>query len=739
MNTKNEEKARTRSASKRADSAGVTKPNTVSPKARKPTPKVNHSSSSKPRVNNNPPLQVTPVKTTKAYSKDTPNPPQQFVCNSCAILKSSPSDIREAVADIKEALLEAKIQTTGLTLQTRHLIVDPKRSLETLGEQASRVASLCKTVEDRFDNFQKLLTLQFRSLTSKVDNLLPTPDHSDKLVKIIEEALESRIPPQPPSSVAAIETLTKRLDELAAENREIKKTVCEELNSALQIQLKEHSDRMRDLVMTAQAPDLPQKHPPQAQTTTHHLNNIKQGSATTSPYDELALNFLRDQDLESLVDLLNNMVFTELLGSREVEYYGQFKYPYGSVVHEANVAYPEIIKIIMEKINTKYGTNLNSCLITKYLNGLAVCPPHPDNEPSINPASPIITLTVGADGVRNMVFRSLTDNSIVQNLTLPDNSLLVFSRKSQEFFSHAIPADSTVKGVRFSLTFREISPYFLNSTCLIGDSNCWSMNFASRTKHCFGKWMPGESIHTPRIHQIPEPESLLPYRNFLLNVGINDLDRSAPLPPHVLVQQLEKKCYAIHNTYPKANILLSPVLPTKDRFLNNRVREFNDYLRCLADKDQRLHLLNHHDTFTTPSSGLLAGEYASRKRHDIKHLNHSGIVTLKNLFKDAVMNIRKRPRNRNSNFSWEYPKSSVQSSRKEQSSKPEIIRHCKQLSECESEGSDVEYVMPELEGESDVDCSGPVALDSESGALVLFVVAPTSDPSPPSQHPPPLS
>ena len=36
--------------------------------------------------------------------------------------------------------------------------------------------------------------------------------------------------------------------------------------------------------------------------------------------------------------------------------------------------------------------------------------------------------------------------------------------------------------------------------------------------------------------------------------------------------------------------------------------------------------------------------------------------------------------------------------------------------------------MPELEGESDVDCSGPVALDSESGAVVLFVVASTSDP-----------
>ena len=125
---------------------------------------------------------------------------------------------------------------------------------------------------------------------------------------------------------------------------------------------------------------------------------------------------------------------------------------------------------------------------------------------------------------------------------------------------------------------------------------------------------------------------------------------------------------------------------------------------------------------------MLSGDYASRKRHDIKHLNHNGIVILKNLFKDAVMNIRKRPRNRNSKLSWDYPKSSVQSSRKEQSFKPEIIRRCEELSECESEGSDVECEMPELEEESvvdysGVDGSGPVALDSKSGALVLFVDA----------------
>ena len=600
--------------------------------------------------------------------------------------------IRDAVAEVKEELLEASVSINRLNLAARHLILDPNRSLENLGEQAGRVASLCSKVETQFESLRGLLSAQFNCLNTKVDSLLqsapvssdevvkkiealnakiqslsPAPDPTEGILKAVEALLDKKIKDPPSCKVAgSIEILTQRLDDLADEN----KRLADASHEAIQIQLKEHNDRMRDLVMTSPVPASPQKHQPQAQTTFNHLNDIgiKQGS-TTSPYDELALNFLREQDLESLVDFLNNMEFTELLGSREVEYYGQFKYLYGPVVHEANVAYPEIIKIIMDKINTRYGTSLNSCLVTKYLNGLAVCPPHPDNEPSINPASPIFTLTVGADGVRNMVFRSLSDNSVVQNIMLPDNSLLVFSRKSQELYSHAIPADSSVKGVRFSLTFREISPYFLNSTCLIGDSNCWSMKFASHTKHCFGKWMPGESIHAPRINLIPGPEKLLPYRNFLINVGVNDLDRSAPLPPNVLVQQLEEKCYAIHNMYPKANILLAPVLPTRDRFLNNRVRKFNDYLKCLADKDQRLHFLNHHDNFTSPGSGLLSGDYASRKRHDIKHLNHNGIVILKNLFKDAVMNIRKRPRNRNSKLSWDYPKSSVQSSRKEQSFK----------------------------------------------------------------------
>ena len=132
--------------------------------------------------------------------------------------------------------------------------------------------------------------------------------------------------------------------------------------------------------------------------------------------------------------------------------------------------------------------------------------------------------------------------------------------------THEIPADDAIDQVRYSLTFREIKPFYLNSTLLIGDSNCKGMEFGSGKRLCFGKWMPGEYVYTPRISMIPAPEKLLPYRNIILNVGLNDLTVSAPLPPRVLVNQLELKCHAIHQTLPKTRILLMAVLGSREFF-----------------------------------------------------------------------------------------------------------------------------------------------------------------------------
>ena len=70
-------------------------------------------------------------------------------------------------------------------MAARHLILDPNRSLENLGGQAGRVASLCSKVEEQFDSFRKLLSAQYNCLSSKVDSLA-LADPSEEITKKIE-------------------------------------------------------------------------------------------------------------------------------------------------------------------------------------------------------------------------------------------------------------------------------------------------------------------------------------------------------------------------------------------------------------------------------------------------------------------------------------------------------------------------------------------------------------------------
>ena len=85
----------------------------------------------------------------------------------------------------------------------------------------------------------------------------------------------------------------------------------------------------------------------------------------------------------------------------------------------------------------------NSLLITCYDSGKDFCPTHKDDETWINPASDIYTLSLGAE--RTMRFTHEDTDKELIDVSLPDNSLLTFSRKSQEFWKHAITADESIE------------------------------------------------------------------------------------------------------------------------------------------------------------------------------------------------------------------------------------------------------------------------------------------------------
>ena len=142
------------------------------------------------------------------------------------------------------------------------------------------------------------------------------------------------------------------------------------------------------------------------------------------------------------------------------------------------------------------------------------------------------------------------------DVSLPDNSLLTFSRKSQEFWKHAITADDSISLKRYIIT------YYMNSTAVIGDSNTADLRFGAN-KGSLGIWLPGERIKAGRIENIPAPENFLPYRNLVIHTGLNDINRENHEKLDILVGKLDTKCKAIAQSYPKMKIYVSLLLPTK--------------------------------------------------------------------------------------------------------------------------------------------------------------------------------
>ena len=723
MNTKAEEKARTRSASKRAGSVGITKPNTVSPKARKQTPnkvKADPTPTKPPARASSvpvkpPPSQDVPVTPVLPSKYHPPSSPENFICKTCSASISSPDGVKDAAAQIKEDLLETRLTISRLNLAARHLILDPNKSLENLGEQAGRVASLCSKVEEQFNAFRSLLSAQYSCLSSKVDNLtLSAPEQPNDALKTLSCQIEEvtrlnkhTCEQTKENQTNTLKVLSQRLDVLSKENKELSRAAQLKLQ-AVADQLLKHDAKIDELLSKPSV----QQQLPQIPVNVHQMPDSLP-PPPTQPYLKLTPGFLKAILMVELKVWLAKQSFTQI-GNREVLYVGDYDYWYGKVRHSA-LKPPKVIQDILALLRDGTGSTANSCLITRYLNGRSTCPEHEDDEPVINPASDIGTLSVGP--TRKMILRRKTrdGNIIAEEVELPENSLLTFSRKSQDYFTHEIPADDAIDEVRYSLTFRDIKPFYLNSTLLIGDSNCKGMEFGSEKKLCFGKWMPGQSIFTPRISKIPAPSEILPYRNIIINVGINDLTVSAPLPPYVLVNELELKCHAIHQTYPKTRIMLMAVLPTRSLQVNSWVNEFNYHLKLLSKKNKNLLFIDTHDTFCEPSnpSGLLAEQLASRNNADIKHLNRSGVYKLRDLFKESVFNLKSLLTPLKNEIPWCYP-SHRPSSPKEQFNRgavPGMRSRSFSLSSC---GSDL---AERKHGEVIV---GFEALDSVSGAVVVY-------------------
>ena len=341
--------------------------------------------------------------------------------------------------------------------------------------------------------------------------------------------------------------------------------------------------------------------------------------------------------------------------SRDILYYGEHSYKYTGVEHPKKEMPPVISKllsVIKEKHTlSKDNIELNSCLITRYRSKTNHIPMHRDDEPVIDPNSLILTVSLGAP--RKMTFEN-NDNSKTNQIILEDRSLLTCSRYSQDFWKHGIHPEENSNDKpptnqeedsqiyeRISFTFRNISPYFINSTVIYGDSNTTHLRFGS-DRGTLGVWMPGKRVKAGHIEALPAATDIGPYRNIVLHTGINNVNAKYSKSDTYLLHYLESRCKEIGQVYPKARVYLSTLLPTRSRQMNRRVEEFNQGILDISFRLRNVMLVDNS------SFGIILsdeyGRWDSSKNQpltsDALHLGKNGIRKFAMNIKSTIFNRR---------------------------------------------------------------------------------------------------
>ena len=300
---------------------------------------------------------------------------------------------------------------------------------------------------------------------------------------------------------------------------------------------------------------------------------------------------------------------------------------------------PEALKKVLDTLKTTLPpdakSEFNSCLITRYKTGSNHIPPHRDDEPVIDPESTILTVSLGAQ--RSMTFEN-NDQSQKEELMLEDRSILISSRFAQDFWKHSIPQDDC-ESERISLTFRNIAPYFINSTIILGDSNTSRINFGSGSG-TLGSWVPGKRLKVGHIEAIPDATDIGPYRNIVIHTGVNSINtQKFRRSDSYLLHVLESKCKEIVDVYPRAKVHISMLLPSRSRELNYHINEFN---RGILDFTRQIKNVSVIDN--SVFGDMLSNEYGRWDVNqgrpytaDILHLGRKGIRTLAMNFKTNVM------------------------------------------------------------------------------------------------------
>ena len=126
-------------------------------------------------------------------------------------------------------------------------------------------------------------------------------------------------------------------------------------------------------------------------------------------------------------------------------------YYYSGQLAKSKPMKPNCLKLI-KLINERFGTKYNGILVNRYNGGKNYISDHSDDEKNIDDGG-VIAISHGA--VRKFRIRDKITKKIIMDIPTTSGSIIHMGGDFQKEFTHGIPVEKKVEGIRYSLTFRK--------------------------------------------------------------------------------------------------------------------------------------------------------------------------------------------------------------------------------------------------------------------------------------------
>lgn len=126
-------------------------------------------------------------------------------------------------------------------------------------------------------------------------------------------------------------------------------------------------------------------------------------------------------------------------------------YRYSGQLAAAQPLQGELLNLL-HHINTRFESHYNGILVNKYESGDEYISRHSDDESALDPNVGVLMISVGS--IRTFRIRDKTSGAVICNVPTNPQHILQMCGHFQKEFTHEIPVEKRVIGVRYSFTFR---------------------------------------------------------------------------------------------------------------------------------------------------------------------------------------------------------------------------------------------------------------------------------------------